>query len=151
MRPPFNEAAGACGGAGLEIMNPRGHRRHRRFFTGDVTMTEGSSANAEVAIVLPLGIVANQLMRIEAQLRLLNMKTLDFATERDQGRHIGLIVAKLEQINEALDSISGLVSDIEEEIHPTPQTPSPADDSRSSADVVYRAFANRKRSPDQDD
>ena len=66
----------------------------------------------EVAFVLPLGVVANQLMRIEAQLRLLNMKTLDLATERDQGRLIGLIDARLEQINEALDSISGLVSDI---------------------------------------
>jgi len=114
-------------------------------------MTEGSSANAEVAIVLPLGIVANQLMRIEAQLRLLNMKTLDFATERDQGRHIGLIGARLEQINEALDSISRLVSNIEHEILSKPQTPSPADDSPSSPDVVYRAFANRKPTPDRDD
>ena len=114
-------------------------------------MTGGSSANVEVALVLPLGVVASQLMKIEAQLRLLNMKTLEFATERDQGRLIGLIDARLEQINEALESISGLVSDIEDDIHPKPQTPSPADDSQSSADVVYQAFSNRKSTPDQDD
>ncbi len=114
-------------------------------------MTGGSSANVEVAIVLPLGVVASQLMRIEAQLRLLNMKTLDFATERDQGRLIGLIDARLEQINEALESISGLVSDMEDDIHPKPQTPSPVDDSQSSADVVYRALSNHKPTPDEDD
>ncbi len=114
-------------------------------------MTGGSSANVEVAFVLPLGVVANQLMRIEAQLRLLNMKTLDFATERDQGRLIGLIETRLEQINEALDSISGLVSDIEADIHPKPETPSPVDDAQSSPDVVYRAYSNRKPTPDQDD
>ena len=114
-------------------------------------MTGGSSANAEVAIVLPLGVVANQLMRIEAQLRLLNMKTLDIATERDQGRLIGLIDARLEQINEALDSISRLVSDMEADLHPKPETPSPMDDAQVSTDLGHRAYSNRKPNPDRDD
>jgi len=49
-------------------------------------MTEGSSAaNLEMAIVLPLAVVAHQLMRIEADLRLLNMKALDFANAREEG------------------------------------------------------------------
>ncbi len=97
-------------------------------------MTGASSANMEVAIVLPLGVVANQLMRIEAQLRLLNMKTLDLAKEGDHGRLAGLIGARLEHINEALDSIRGLVSDMEADLHPKMETPS-----------------NRKSNPDQDD
>jgi hypothetical protein len=83
-------------------------------------MTGASSANLELAIVLPLGVVANQLMRIEAELRLLNMKALAVARERENGRLTELIDARLENINEVLDSIRGLVSDIEADIHPRP-------------------------------
>ncbi len=114
-------------------------------------MTGGSSANLEVAIVLPLGVVAGQLTRIEAQLRLLNMKTLEFARESDQGRLVGMMDARLEQINEALDSIRGLVSDIEADIHPKLNTPLPLDDAQSSPDVVYRRYSSRKPTPDRDD
>ncbi len=114
-------------------------------------MTAESSANLEVAFVLPLGVAANQLVRIEAQLRLLNMKTLEFAKERGQGRLVGMIDARLEQINEALDSIRGLVSDIQADIHPKFNTPLPPDDAQSSPDVVYRTYSSRKPTPDQDD
>ena len=80
-------------------------------------MTEGSAAaNLEMAIVLPLGVIAHQLMRIEADLRLLNMKALDFANAREEGRHTGSIRERLDNINEVLDSIKGLVSDIEADI-----------------------------------
>ena len=72
----------------------------------------------EMAIVLPLGVVGHQLMRIEADLRLLNMKASDFARERDNAPHTRLIEARLEQINEALDSIRILVSDIAADLHP---------------------------------
>ena len=47
-------------------------------------MAETSGANVEMAVVLPLGVVANQLMKIETDLRLLNMKALDFAQEREE-------------------------------------------------------------------
>ncbi len=77
-------------------------------------MTEASCANLETAILLPLGVVATQLMKIEAHLRLLNMKALAFAREREGRRYAGLIEARLEHINEALDSIRDLVSDIAE-------------------------------------
>jgi len=46
-------------------------------------MTQASAAEWELAIALPLGAVASQLQRIEAQLRLLNMKALDFARDRE--------------------------------------------------------------------
>ena len=81
-------------------------------------MTQASSASLEMAIALPLGVVANQLMRIESELRLLNMKALDLGRERGDERITGLIEKRLENINEALDSIRALVSDIEEDIQP---------------------------------
>jgi ubiquinone biosynthesis protein COQ9 len=86
-------------------------------------MTEASSANLELAILLPLGVVANQLMRIEAELRLLNMKALNVAKERENQRLSGLIEARLDSINDVLDSIRGLVSDIAADIHPRPINP----------------------------
>ena len=82
-------------------------------------MTETSAATLEMAIVLPLGVVARQLMKIEADLRLLNMKALELARERENGRHTRLIEDSLENINEALDAIKGLVSDIETDIRPS--------------------------------
>jgi hypothetical protein len=81
-------------------------------------MTQASTADWEIAIVLPLGVVANQLQRIETQLRLLNMKALDFARERENRALRAPIDARLEQINEAIASISGLVSDIEADLQP---------------------------------
>ena len=81
-------------------------------------MKEGSSGNLEMSIVLPLGVVGHQLMRIEADLRLLKLKASDFAREREIAPHTRLIEARLEQINEALDSIRILVSDIAADLHP---------------------------------
>lgn len=101
-------------------------------------MTQAFSANLEIAIVLPLGVVANQLLRIEADLRLLNMKALALAKERENGRLTGLIEAKLENITEALDSIRGLVSDIEADIRPR------------SSDVTG-TLTNRNPHSDRDD
>ena len=92
-------------------------------------MTETSHANWDMTIILPLGVVASQLMKIETHLRLLNMKAMDFAQEREPGRISGLIGARLEHINEALDSIRGLVSAIQADIQPS----------------------NLKRQPDRDD
>jgi hypothetical protein len=83
-------------------------------------MTDRAAANWEMAIDLPLGVVASQLKKIEGDLRLLNMKAVGFANERDDARHTGPIAARLETINEALDSIRVIVSDIETDIQPKP-------------------------------
>jgi hypothetical protein len=130
-------------------------------------MTKASSANLEMAIILPLAVVANQLMKIEADLRLLNMKALDFVSEDGGGRHTGLIEARLENIHEALDSIRGLVSDIEADIHPwsadvthtsTKDYTSRVgthlameNDSLSTPDLVHSKHSDRKAYPDRDD
>jgi hypothetical protein len=81
-----------------------------------LTMTRALSANMEMAIALPLGVVANQLMRIEANLRLLNTTVADFAEERDDGSLTGLISDKLDNINELLHTISRIVSNLEADI-----------------------------------
>jgi hypothetical protein len=80
----------------------------------EVDMTEASSANLEISINLPLGVLANQLMRIEADLRLLNMKALRCGRERENQRLTGAIGARLDNINATLESIRDLVSDIED-------------------------------------
>ena len=98
-------------------------------------MTEAFSANLEMALALPLGVVANQLVKIEANLRLLDMNVEDFAKERDNGRLAGLIEGKLDHINELLDSIRCIVSNMEADIR------------ASAADEV----AVRKARPEQDD
>jgi hypothetical protein len=130
-------------------------------------MTRESSINLEMTIILPLGVVANQLMKIEADLRLLNMKALDYVKEHESHRHTGLIEARLENIHEALDSIRALVSDIEADIHPWSEevTRTAAkeytssvgthlaveDDSPSSSDLILSKYSGRKSRSDQDD
>jgi hypothetical protein len=128
-------------------------------------MTEASPANLEMAMVLPLGVVANQLMRIEADLRLLNMKALDFAKGRENEHLTRRIEARLDHINETLDSIRDFVSEIEACLQPRStdatttlnikrdsqfESQRPMDLSRSSSDVVY-SHANLKPHPDRDD
>jgi hypothetical protein len=105
-------------------------------------------------------------MRIEADLRLLNMKAVDLARERESGRHTGLIEARLERINEALDAIRSLVSDIEVDIQPRsrevirsstdkhsvpPGTRVPVNEPYSPSEALHSAPSNRKPSSDQDD
>jgi hypothetical protein len=112
-------------------------------------MTQTPSVSLEMALVLPLGVIVNQLMRIEADLRLLNMKAVDLARERETGRHTGLIEARLERINEVLDAIRRLVSDIEADIQP--ETRVPVKEIRSPSGAVPPAPSNRSPPPDQDD
>jgi hypothetical protein len=129
-------------------------------------MTEASSASVELALVLPLGVVVNQLLRTEAHLRLLNMKTLDFASERSTEGFAGPIALRLEQIHETLDSIRGLVANIEADLRPGRPNAARAsieedtsriaaeqasDDERSSLDVVYARRRDRKSPADWDD
>ena len=79
-------------------------------------------ANFELSFVLPLGVIANQLLKVEADLRFLNAKTSIYSNEETDGAMAGQVAAQLEKINETLEVIRGLVSDIEEDIHPRPAT-----------------------------
>jgi hypothetical protein len=81
-------------------------------------MSDPSPANFELSIVLPLGVIANQLLKLEADLRFLNAKTSTYASERPDGAMAGQVTARLERINEALEVIRSLVADIETDIQP---------------------------------
>jgi hypothetical protein len=81
-------------------------------------MSNLSPTNVELSILLPLGVVANQLMKVEADLRFLNAKTSARAGERPSGDMAAHVAARLEKINEALEVIRALVSDIETDIQP---------------------------------
>jgi hypothetical protein len=106
-------------------------------------MKQAASANLEMTIVLPLGVIANQLIRIEADLRLLNIKALILAPGPDCQHPTERVEATLEIINEALSSIRSLVSGFEDHIH---SGPTAASATRSSPNAVYR-----KPYPEQDD
>ena len=129
-------------------------------------MTQGASAEWEMAVVLPLGVVASQLRRIETQLRLLNMKALDLARERENRALRGPVEARIEEIHDALGSIAGLVADIEADLRPGPTgtlraivkdepvplgTRARSADFRSPHDATDSMPATRKPSPDRDD
>ena len=104
-------------------------------------MSKSTATDWELAIDLPLGVVASQLSRIEEQLRLLNTRAVDFAREREQGRLNGTIAARLEHINLALDSIRTLMSGIQTDV----------DASRWSSDALYSRTDGRKPYPERDD
>lgn len=75
-------------------------------------MSARSPANFELSIALPLGVIAIQLMKVEADLRFLNAKTSAHANERPAEAMAGQVAAQLERINDALEAIRGLVADI---------------------------------------
>ena len=81
-------------------------------------MSNLSPTNVELSILLPLGVVENQLMKVEADLRFLNAKASAYASERPSGDMAAHVAARLEKINEALEVIRGLVADIETDIQP---------------------------------
>ena len=94
--------------------------------------------------VVPLAVVANKLQRIEAELRLLNMKLSGFANERCSEGSVKLVQAQVEQINEVLESIKRLVSNLEFD------EPTPSSVNRVSRDDEY-SLTGRKPQPELDD
>jgi|SRR5882724_3080156 len=115
----------------------------------------------DMTIVLPLDVAANKLLRIEEELRYLNEKALSFEHERESGRLIGLIEARLERIHETLDSIRERLSDLNSDIQPTRRasTNDPHATARhlgvSDADSLFEPdnseYTDRKPQPDRDD
>jgi hypothetical protein len=83
-------------------------------------MSEASTANFELSLVLPLGVIANQLMKVEADLRFLNAKTSAYAGERLGSAVAVQLAAQLEKIHAALEAIRALVAEVETDIQPKP-------------------------------
>jgi hypothetical protein len=78
-------------------------------------ITGRAEANVELAIALPLGVVANQLMKVEADLRFLSAKT-GATVHRDQSGVASQVAARLEKIHETLESIRCLIARMEEDL-----------------------------------
>ena len=89
-----------------------------------------SSASFELAVVLPLGVVANQLMKLESELRFLDAKLSRYGQERGSAR--GEAAAHLEKMGEALDSIRRLIADLQADIQA--QASAPAAHTRTDRD-----------------
>src|ERR1700748_654831 len=81
-------------------------------------MSAPSPTSIELAIALPLGVVANQLRKGESDLRFFTAKTSTYGQDRDAGNLAAQVAARLEQINEALENIRTLIADIERDIQP---------------------------------
>jgi hypothetical protein len=81
-------------------------------------MSHPSPVNVELSMVLPLGVIANQLMKVEADLRFLNARTSAYAGERLDSGAARQVSAQLEKIHELLEAIRRLVADIEIDFQP---------------------------------
>jgi len=75
-------------------------------------MTKKLSADVEMAILLPLDVLADKLKRIEEELRHLNLKVLNLATDRECGDLLDSIQRRAELMDETLHSIRSLVSEL---------------------------------------
>jgi hypothetical protein len=75
-----------------------------------------STANFELAVVLPLGVVANQLMKVESELRFLSAKLSRYGQERGSAR--AEVAARLEKMSEALDAIRHLIAEMQADVQP---------------------------------
>lgn len=81
-------------------------------------MNESSTANVELALALPLGVVANQLLKVEADLRFLSAKAALYAPDRGGFGLVSQVAARLEQINETLEAIRSLIAAMETDLQP---------------------------------
>jgi hypothetical protein len=68
-------------------------------------------------MVMPLGVLANQLVKIEGDLRFLSMKAAGHSGE-DSARSTKLVDARLELIYDVLESIHSLLAKVQADLHP---------------------------------
>jgi hypothetical protein len=116
-------------------------------------------------VMLPLGVLATKLQRIEAELRQLSMKASGIRAEAGHAPTTLRIHAQLELIDAALDSIQELLSNFKADMdHEAPDAPFNAaerqsssltkqqsDDEYSSHDGARSDARNRKPYPELDD
>jgi hypothetical protein len=128
-------------------------------------MRASLTADIDMAIILPLDVVANKLKRIEVELRHLNSKALTFDQERESGDLEDLIEPRLERIRDTIRSIGSSLADISTDIEPTrdaisgtpPDQPhaiagySTEEDTETRFERENSAYTSRKPQPDQDD
>jgi hypothetical protein len=123
------------------------------------------TADVEMAIVLPLDVVANKLKRLAEELRQLNMKALTFDQERESGDLKDLIEPRLERIRGTIRSIRSSLADLSSDVEPTRddisgtppdhahavETYFAEEDTETRFEREIPAYAPRKPQPDRDD
>jgi hypothetical protein len=128
-------------------------------------MRASLTAHVDMAVVLPLDVVANKLKRIEEELRDLNMKALTFDRERESGDLKDLIEPRLERIRDTITSIRSCLSNLSTDIAPTSDdiSATPPDyphaiqryfteeDTETRFERENSKYAPRKPQPDRDD
>jgi hypothetical protein len=102
-----------------------------------------SQVDWEMTMVMPLGVIANQLIKIEGDLRFLSMKATEHSGE-DGARSSKSVDGRLELIHDALESIRSLLAKIHADIHPK----GPAAPSTSGEPSL---FSTHKSAPERDD
>ncbi len=102
-----------------------------------------SQVDWELALLLPLGALANQLVKIEGDLRFLSMKASEQA-HVDGPRPIRAVDARVDLIHETLDSIKLLLVRLQGDIHPR-------EPRASSTDRESTRFTGHKSSAAQED
>lgn len=96
-----------------------------------------------MALVMPLGALANKLVKIEGDLRFLSMKAREHAGETDE-RPTRTADARIELIHESLDAIKALLVTLQTDLHPKrPLVASPLHERVKTS--------SHKPSPDRDD
>ena len=94
-------------------------------------------------MVMPLGVIANQLVKIEGDLRFLSMKAAEHADE--EGAPCSRSVdARLELIYDVLESIHSLLARLQTDIHPKAAAVAAVKHEAAPAPIY-------KPSPEQDD
>ncbi len=120
-------------------------------------MSQPVSSSWEFTLSLPLGVVDNQLRKVEEQLRALNMKAVDFGEKCDDRPLRLLVTARLEKISGLVDSIAALVTRIDADIQARVAIPArrlrEEETSVAEKDHSSKESARfmRKPPPDQDD
>jgi hypothetical protein len=102
-----------------------------------------SQLDWEMTMVMPLGVLANQLVKIEGDLRLLSMKAAEHSGD-DGGPSTKAVDARLELMHEALESIGSLLVRLQADIHPK-ESAANSTARNATADSTY------KTSPERDD
>jgi hypothetical protein len=96
-----------------------------------------------MTMVMPLGALANQLVKIEGDLRFLSMKAAEYSDE-EVVRSTKSVDARLELIYDVLESIHSLLAKVQADIHPKGPAVSLSSDKSAG-------FSTYKPAPEQDD
>lgn len=95
-------------------------------------MPQPNTSTWEFTLCLPLGVVENQLRKIEEELRTLSMKAVDFGERCEDRPTRARATANLESIGGLVESIADLVTRLDADIRPVaaalPRKPPPEQD-----------------------